>query len=112
MNTEKHGKMTEDQRERLLNELFDRRVLLTDREYAAADKIKELEAQIMMLQDDLADRDFNLLAQFDPAAAEATDLYTWIKSKLCQIELLRRENRKLLDGKPKETYNLLMSGEK
>lgn len=47
--------------------------------------------EIDKLRDELADYQHNVLAKFDPKAAESTDLYTWIKCLLAENE--RMKNR-------------------
>ena len=53
--------------------------------------IVTLEAERDHLQDKLADVESSMLRRFDPAAAESTDLFTWITCMLAERDWLRAE---------------------
>lgn len=54
-------------------------------------RIVALEAERDHLQDKLADAESSMLRRFDPAAAESTDLFTWITCMLAERDRLRAE---------------------
>lgn len=58
---------------------------------SARERIAELEVDRDAARDNLADWQHDMLAQFDPGAADSTDLYTWIKSTVAKVERLANE---------------------
>lgn len=58
----------------------------------AADEITRLRAELERSRDELADSEASMLRRFDPAAADSTDLFTWITCLRAELaaELQRR----------------------
>lgn len=60
-------------------------------------EIESLRAELETVRDDMADSYNAMLRQFDPAAAESTDLYTWITCLLSDRARLQRDLAVLRD---------------
>jgi DNA repair exonuclease SbcCD ATPase subunit len=60
-----------------------------------ARRIRELEAEVERLQDECANTEHAMLTRFDPDAAGSTDLYTWIKCKIAEVDRLRERCERL-----------------
>lgn len=52
-------------------------------------RLRAAEGEIERARDELADFDREMLRKFDPAAAESTDLFTWIKCVLASRDQAR-----------------------
>lgn len=63
------------------------------------EKIIELEGKIEELEDEIANREINLLEKFSPGASDKTDLYTFIDCLVAENKRLKDENKDLIDKK-------------
>ena len=57
----------------------------------AADEITRLRAELERSRDELADSEASMLRRFDPAAADSTDLFTWITCLRAELDACKRD---------------------